>query len=389
MNNILFITKDYEYSKSLERKIAANKYAFYQVDDWEAALQCFESMSVDIVIVDLSSEEQDHTLLSRIEKNYPESIRFSLSDIQSGQDHFMPRKMSNTKIQCHKGVAVEELLTLIDKVMEIDAKIKDKKLINLMSTLKHLPTVPQVYFQMSHMIMNNASIEDIANKLEEDPSITSNILKLANTAFYNAKTASIRQAIMYIGLINVKNIILTNAVFGNDGLDPRTREVHWEHVRITNKLLISFYQDLLGRKLSNNVSSVGLLHDIGSVVLMSNFPVAFDAIVKKTKEDPKLKFHDLEREYIGFNHSEIGGYLLDLWGLPYPVIEAALYHHDPLNPNIINVELVKAVHIANHYAWLTIKPKKYDNPIVTEAFDAFDITQEEFEKYFKSIKEKL
>ena len=389
MNNILLISTDQEYIKAIERKISQDRYVFNHADGWETALNFFKSNQIDIVIVDLSSESQDQMLLNQISEAFPNIIRISISDIQSGQEHYMPRKISNSRIQCHKAISVEELFLLVDKVAEIDANVKDKKLVNLMSSMKHLPTVPQVYYQMSNMISNNASVEEIANKLEEDPSITSNILKLANTAFYNAKTASIRQAIMYIGLINVKNIILTNAVFGNDGLDPKTRELHWEHVKITNKLLIRFYQDILGKKLSNNISSVGLLHDIGSVVLMSNFPKEFESIVKRVKANSELKFHDVEREVIGFNHTSIGGYLLDLWGLPYPVIEAALYHHEPMNPNIINHELVKAVHIANHYAWKVVHYKKYDNAVDTEVFEAFGITQEQFEKYFLTIKEKL
>lgn len=389
MNNILLISTDLDYIKAIERKISPIRYTFNHAYDWQSALIIFESQQIDIAIVDLSNEMQDQMILNQIREVYPNVIRISISDIQAGQEHFMPRKISNSRIQCHKGISVDELFALVDKVAEIDANVKDKKLVNLMSSMKHLPTVPQIYFQMSNMISNNASVEEIASKLEEDPSITSNILKLANTAFYNAKTASIRQAIMYIGLINVKNIILSNAVFGNDGLDPKTREMHWEHVKITNKLLIRFYQDILGKKLSNNISSVGLLHDIGSVVLMSNFPKEFESIVKRVKEDSSLKFDDVEREIIGFNHAAIGGYLLDLWGLPYPVIEAALYHHEPMNPNIINHELVKAVHIANHYAWKVVNHQKYDNVINTEVFEAFGTTQEQFEKYFMIIKEKL
>lgn len=389
MNNILLISQDQEYIKAIERKISPSLYVFNHADGWENALKIFDTQPIYLVIVDLSNELDDQKLLNQIREAYPNIIRISISDIQAGQEHFMPRKISNSRIQCHKGISVDELFALLEKVIEIDANVKDKKLVNLMSSMKHLPTVPQVYYQMSNMITNNASVEEIANKLEEDPSITSNILKLANTAFYNAKTASIRQAIMYIGLINVKNIILSNAVFGNDGLDPKTRELHWEHVKITNKLLIRFYQDIIGKKLSNNISSVGLLHDIGSVVLMSNFPKEFEAIVKTVKENSALKFHDVEREVIGFNHASIGGYLLDLWGLPYPVIEAALYHHEPMNPKIINHELVKAVHIANHYAWKVVHYKKYDNVIDTAVFEAFDITQEQFEKYFSTIREKL
>ena len=46
---------------------------------------------------------------------------------------------------------------------------------------------------------------------------------------------------------------------------------------------------------------------------------------------------------------------MNWWELPLPIVEAALYHHDPLNEGIINKELVQVVHIANAMAWRTIK----------------------------------
>jgi HD-like signal output (HDOD) protein len=239
------------------------------------------------------------------------------------------------------------------------------------------------------MIRNNASVEDIAEKLESDPAITTNILKLANTAFYNAKTGSIRQAIMYIGLINVKHIILSNAVFGNDGLDPKIRDIHWQHVGLTNKILGAMYVELLGKKLNTNIASIGLLHDIGSVVLMSNFPKAFDKVVKLVSSDKKLCFVETEKSIIGFSHEELGGYLLDLWGLPYPMIEAALMHHDPLNPNIINKELVMAVHVANYYAWKAMDYTKYDNFIHRDVLHELGITQTAFDEFYVNLKTKL
>ncbi len=382
MNSVLIISKDLTYIKNIARRISQHKYKIEQAKDLNAAIEIFEKGPIDIAIVDSASEESDKMILTHIKNHFPKTIRFCVSDVQMNLEHYMPKKMNNSQIQCNKSMSIDELFSLIDKVIEIDAKVKNKNLINLMPSLKHLPTIPHVYFEMTHMIMNNASVEDITNKLEEDPAITSNILKLANTAFYNAKTGSIRQAIMFIGLINVKNIILTNAVFGNDGLDPKTRDLHWTHVRLTNKILNAFYQDVLGKNLNNNISSVGLLHDIGSIVLMSNFPKEFDTIVKRASADPTLNFHDLEREVIGFSHEELGGYLLDLWGLPYPIIEAALYHHDPMNPNIINQELVKAVHLANHYAWKSMKYLKYDNYLNTEVFESLGITEAQFETYF-------
>ena len=141
--------------------------------------------------------------------------------------------------------------------------------------------------------------------------------------------------------------------------------------------------------MNNNISSVGLLHDIGSLVMMSNFPVEFNQLINQVNENPELDFHDLELEIFGFNHEQLGGYLLDLWGLPYPVIEAALSHHNPLNPNIINQELVMAVHIANHYAWKSMAYKKYDNYLDDDVFDALHITKFEFENFFNAFVKKL
>lgn len=389
MYSILIISKDSEYVRNLEYKISTQNYTLYHTVDLVDALSLMGQQTMDVAIVDSESEESDKAILTHLKNAYPKVIRFCVSGIQSNSEHFLPKKMNNSQIQCNKSISIDELISIIEKVLEIDAKVKDKNLVNLMSNLKHLPTVPQVYFQMTNMIMNNASVEEIANKLEEDPAITSNILKLANTAFYNAKTGSIRQAIMYIGLINVKNIILTNAVFGNDGLDPKTRDLHWEHVVKTNKILNAFYIEVLGKKLNNNISSVGLLHDIGSLVLMCNFPKEFDDIVKGVQENAALKFHDLEEKTFGFNHEQLGGHLLDLWGLPYPVIEAALFHHDPLNPKLINQELVKAVHVANYYAWKSINYRKYDNYLVEEVFESLGITKLEFEHFFNAFLKKL
>lgn len=382
MKSVLIISNDASYIKNVEYRISPHRFDIKYAEDLVRAEKMFEDDSFDIAIVDASSEENEKGILNQLRKNHPNTIRFCVSETQGNTDFYLPKVMNASQMQCSKSTSIDELFVLIDKVLEIDNQVRDKRLINLMSSLKHLPTMPQVYHQMSTLIENNASVEEIASRIEEDPSITSNILKLANTAFYNAKTGSIRQAIMYIGLLNVKSIILTNAVFGNDGLDPKAREVHWEHVKITNKLLNAFYPEMLGKKLNNNISSVGLLHDIGSVVLMSNFPKEFDSIYKRINADPKLNFHTLELETIGFNHEQLGGHLLNLWGLPYPIIEAALWHHDPMNDKIINKELVRAVHLANHFAWKAMNFKRVDNLLKEDVFEGLGITRTEYQLFF-------
>src|SRR5213082_1784367 len=51
-------------------------------------------------------------------------------------------------------------------------------------------------------------------------------------------------------------------------------------------------------------------------------------------EDLRLRFvqlqmHEAETQIFGVSHAEVGAYLLGIWGLPYPVIEAVAHHHAP------------------------------------------------------------
>ena len=39
--------------------------------------------------------------------------------------------------------------------------------------------------------------------------------------------------------------------------------------------------------------------------------------------------HEAEQQVIGASHAQIGAYLLGIWGVPYPVVEAVAHHHAP------------------------------------------------------------
>lgn len=381
MRTLLMISKDTAYMKQFQSRMNEQDIRFFSAEGAEQALHILAENSIDLLVVDAAAGPYEE-LLRTVKMRYPDTVRFSVNEQSNTVEQFLSMRKTGAQVSCSRQLNAEEVIETLKRVIGIHDKVQNKALMELVSELKHLPTIPHIYYELSEMIEANASVEEIASKLEEDPAITSNILKMANTAFYNAKTGSIRHAIMYIGLTNVKNIILTNSVFGNEGLDPKIRNLHWEHVRLANKLLNVIYADFLGKKLNNNISAVGLLHDVGSIVLMMNFPSAFNQIAQSVNDNPDLAFEKMEHELIGFDHQEVGGYLLNLWGLPYPMIEAAVWHHDPLNPGIINRELVMAMHLANHYAWKCMGYEKKEGALKVDVFEALGVTQAKFDDFY-------
>ena len=62
---------------------------------------------------------------------------------------------------------------------------------------------------------------------------------------------------MYIGLTNVKNIVLSNAIFTDFTGNQETKDKLWAHVNISNKLMNVIYQKCLYKKVPNMYASAG------------------------------------------------------------------------------------------------------------------------------------
>src|SRR5579862_10028931 len=90
----------------------------------------------------------------------------------------------------------------------------------------------------------------------------------------------------------------------------------------------------------------GLLHDIGKLVLASNFPAEYARIVEIGRKGAE-SLVAAEENTLGANHAEVGGYLLGLWGLPVPVVEAIALHHNPSQGPSLAFGPLTAVHAAN------------------------------------------
>jgi len=99
----------------------------------------------------------------------------------------------------------------------------------------------------------------------------------------------------------------------------------------------------------------GMLHDIGKLVLALRLPEQFRQTQERSRQH-RLPSWQTERELLGISHAEIGAYLLGLWGLPYPIIEAAAYHHQPLSVPQHAFDVLAAVYVADGLAHETSPP---------------------------------
>ena len=185
---------------------------------------------------------------------------------------------------------------------------------------------------------------ELAQKIEQDPNLTANMLRMANSAYFGhtREISSVKDIIIRLGYDMVKMLAITSASAGlltspqeAYNLEPR---VLWNHSRACAvfSAIIAKYAD------SENIYSVytaALLHDIGKVLL--NRPLQSKS--DKRKIDKKFStIVELERFLLQTDHARVGMALLKQWGLPDNIFIPVGYHHstEEKETSLLNSKIV-------------------------------------------------
>ena len=391
MKTILLVDDETQILKSLLRLFIDTDYDIFTAENGEEALKILETEAIDLIISDMRMPAMDgYQLLYKVKEKYPKVIRIILSG-QADEEIVLKAIQKNiAKIYVFKPWDNDEFMNMVDQIFETEVIFESKDLMLLINNLENLPTIASSYQKIIKMIEDEIAINDISKEIERDQSISTQVLRIANSAYYQVKTGAVRQAVLFLGLQNIKNITLATSIISPVGISAEGKgqiEELWEHSFLTNKLLIYIFRSHLHKELPEIASSAGLLHNIG-VVLMLNYLSEDYMLLMENAEIKGLNLLQSEQELFKLTHQEAGGYLLRCWGIPFPIVEAALFHHHPLDEKIINKELVVAVHIAQKYAW-DIMEKQQLTEFYPEVFEKLGLDQQRFESDISEWKPNL
>ena len=178
----------------------------------------------------------------------------------------------------------------------------------------------------------DTTVDEIEDILRRDPGLTGNVLRLANSAFFGipSKIASVRQAVLVLGLKKLTQLVVTacvNAVMDKpvSGYDLPPGDL-WRHsiaVSIAAEALVKDKKNLV----TADIFTPALLHDIGKIILGPFVKEAQDAIRQNVESGmPSIA---AENVALGTDHAKIGAQILAQWSFPREVVNAVRWHHDP------------------------------------------------------------
>lgn len=388
---ILLVNRDIlEMAKAAS--VLTKNYEVVTTDNVKDALDLMQHENIDMLFADFKMVTADgKSILLKAKEMFPDVVRVILGGKEEDSLIFSSIQ-NNIAKTCVLKPWDQNILLLADKVFETEEKLKKSNIFSYIVNLTELPTIRASYQKIVQLIDNDAELKDIGDAIGSDPSMAAKLLRVANSSYYGIKTNSIRQAVTYLGMKNIRDLVISTAIFdmfNTKDVPERMFQPLWQQAFTCSKIVSAIYK-MLGKSTPDYALLAGVLVNIGSIFLLKRFDKRYINIIEEMKqlnhEKSELTIENLEIEAFGLTHSQVGGYLLNWWEIPYPIVEAAIYHHSPFNKNVIDKELLSVIHIAEHYSTKTIYLDSSIND-VEECFKYLCIEKSKFERKIDELLE--
>jgi len=199
---------------------------------------------------------------------------------------------------------------------------------------------------------SKSNARSVAQTIEHDPSLSVNVLKVANSAYYGVSSTitSIQRAVVILGFNTLKELVSSvsfascfNSKEVKGGNDPTG---FWYHAVGTAKACQFVSENISGVR-PDVVYMAGLLHDIGKILLTLFFPERYEEVLNLAREK-NARIILAERKLLQTDHCEVGNLLCDMWSLPEDLKTIILHHHEPSQADKDHQKLTRIVELGDY-----------------------------------------
>jgi HD-like signal output (HDOD) protein/CheY-like chemotaxis protein len=351
MKRVLFVDDEPAVLEALRQLLYRARLTWQMrfVSSGALALAELENESFDVIVSDMRMPKMDGAqLLTIVSERWPQTIRIVLSGFseQSNIMRLVPVAHQYLTKPCLPG----RLEQVIQRCIQLHEVLHDARLRAVVGRIRQLPAIPRVYARLNKVLASeDATIADVADVVASDSGVVAKVLQVVNSAFFRLPRdiTRIEHAVSYLGLNAIRNLTLSAEIFSQwpapcspGGLEPELLQTH------TQTIAAAAYA-LSGRSpWADDALLAGLLHDIGHWILVQQCPNEMRQVLDVARAEG-IPLHEGEVKVLGTSHAQIGAYLLGLWGLPYSIVEAVAFHHNPCCVQQSEFDMLAALTVAH------------------------------------------
>ena len=330
--HILLVGDDAALPAELSEFIQAwgDEWEVTRVSDGNSAVAELASHPIDALIVAPHVVGLPPTmLLLQARTLRPEAIRIALVSEHNAGRPPSARLIGLAHRFLPSPLAPEALLEALSSIEELRELLDNPQLRNAIGRIEKLPSPPGLYLSLTAALEQDNAIDNgqIADLVATDPAIAAKVLQLSNSVFFNSgrTITDLRTAVTRLGLATLRDLVLASEVFSSSIISEEKR------AQLQQRAMMS--ARLASRLLPSSSAELG-----ATAALLADIGLLLPGVVEQNQSSE-------QHETLG--HADAGAYLLGLWGLPMPIIEAVAFQLEPERSNSRNFWVTGAVHVAN------------------------------------------
>jgi len=204
---------------------------------------------------------------------------------------------------------------------------------DMIASTNELAALPTTTVKLLELLEDlTVSAEKVLTVIGKDPSLTANLLKLCNSAYYGRRrqVGSVKEALVMLG--NKTVVTLAFATSMGDVLRGQltayrlAKDELWHHALATAHASAYLAEVSGSVSIKDRAFTAGLVHDVGKLLLNTMLLKQMNQLPPYTTSKQLI---DTERDILGFDHSEAGAALAEAWNFPDMLVSAIFYHHRP------------------------------------------------------------
>ena len=369
---VLLVEPDPRYRSGLEVSLRRYQFKVVGTGDAASALRELEKAPVSAALVECNLPNDCGFKLCRalletgkvpvvVMMNARPTRHTVLGAVRAGAMEFVakPARAELLYIKLKKAYARTQPDSAASERPEIDfgkASISPGEKVDIVmkraATIRALPHAVMKILQL--IAADDSDADDLGRAVESDPSIAAMMMKRARSSYYSRgkPVTELRQAVVRLGFKECADMVISLSVFklfeNQDKTFGFSRTGFWLH-SISCGLLATQIAKQAGIKHAEKAMMVGLLHDIGKMILDDFLTEEFQVAVR-TAATQRQSLFDAEKAVLERTHADVGAAVVERWRFPSIVAEVILDHHRHekfLTQTPGSPSLSGAVHLAN------------------------------------------
>lgn len=353
MKRVIFVDDDTKVLEGLRRLMRSfrDRWRMEFYDGAAAALENLEKEPADVVVSDIRMPVMDGVeFLRRVQERWPATIRLALS----GQcdRHAVLRAVGPTHQFLTKPCDPDLLRKTLLRLCELRDRVLNEKIRGEVSRIAAFPVLAPVLNRLKTLLSReDANINAVARLIGSDLAISAKMVQLVSSSFFGGQHPAClpEEAAKILGLDVLRPLILETEVFVPLDLDPELMQLGYFYNRLCQAVALTARRIAESEKKDPVFCTYcylgGLFVKVGAMVFATLDFRKYHQILRMAIEHGG-ELRQLETQLYGVNRAQAGAYLLALWGLPEPVVDAVCYVDRPAVRTQEGFSPLTAVHVA-------------------------------------------